>query len=399
MMSDAARAGTHASITVARGRRRIEDDALSELASELSRAERGLIVCGGHDDQELPAAVTALARTLKFPILADPLSGVRCGAHDRSLVIDSYDAVLRQHHLDGSLAPALVIQVGATPTSKPLTQFLERVAPHRIVVDGGAGWRDPSLGAERMLWADPAELLRTLARIISERHRDTRWSERWRCVNRLAREAISQALAAMDEPFEGDVFTVLAETLPDAGVLFAGNSMPVRDLDTFFPSTERRIRFLANRGANGIDGVVSSALGAASHVTGPLVLVIGDLSFYHDLNGLLAAKLHDIAATIVLLNNDGGGIFSFLPQAELGEPFERLFGTPIGLDVRPAVEMYGGTFERVAGRAGLRAALERAASGLRVIELLTDRERNVALHRRVWDAVGAALAREAEVPV
>src|SRR5207248_795043 len=125
------------------------------------------------------------------------------------------------------------------------------------------------------------------------------------------------------------------------------NSMPVRDLDTFWPSSPRQIRFLSNRGANGIDGVVSSAFGAAAASDGPVVLAIGDVSFYHDMNGLLATKLHPIDATVVLLNNDGGGIFSFLPQAESGgEHFEPLFGTPHGLDFRPAVEMYGGRLAR-----------------------------------------------------
>jgi len=169
--------------------------------------------------------------------------------------------------------------------------------------------------------------------------------------------------------------------------------MPVRDLDTFFPSRGAPLRVLANRGTNGIDGVVSSALGASAVSTGPLVLVIGDLSLYHDTNGLLAARLHRLDATIVLLNNDGGGIFSFLPQATQVEQFERLFGTPHGLDFRGAVEMYGGRFERVTGWPAFRDALERALSapGLNVIELPTERTHNVELHRRFWPAVSAAV--------
>jgi 2-succinyl-5-enolpyruvyl-6-hydroxy-3-cyclohexene-1-carboxylate synthase len=152
---------------------------------------------------------------------------------------------------------------------------------------------------------------------------------------------------------------------------------------------------LANRGTNGIDGVVSSALGASVVSDGPLVLVIGDLSLYHDMNGLLATRLHGLDATIVLLNNDGGGIFSFLPQAAHPESFERLFGTPHGLDFRPAVEMYGGRFERVTGWTAFRHAVGPAlkAPGLKVIELPTERRRNVELHRRVWPAVSAAIRR------
>jgi 2-succinyl-5-enolpyruvyl-6-hydroxy-3-cyclohexene-1-carboxylate synthase len=200
----------------------------------------------------------------------------------------------------------------------------------------------------------------------------------------------------MDELFEGKVFAELAALLPEGSTLFAGNSMPVRDLDTFFPRSQRAIRFLANRGANGIDGVISSALGAAAASDGPLVLAIGDISFYHDMNGLLAAKLHDLSATIVLFNNDGGGIFSFLPQAAYPEHFEALFGTPHGLDFRPVADLYGAAYTRIATWDAFREAVAQgvAASGLSIVEVPTDRERNVALHREMWRAVSAALAGE-----
>jgi 2-succinyl-5-enolpyruvyl-6-hydroxy-3-cyclohexene-1-carboxylate synthase len=172
--------------------------------------------------------------------------------------------------------------------------------------------------------------------------------------------------------------------------------MPVRDLDTFFPASQRRIRFLSNRGANGIDGVISSALGAraASASDGPLVLAIGDIAFYHDMNGLLAAKLHGLDATILLLNNDGGGIFSFLPQASHPEHFEALFGTPHGLDFRPAAELYGARYHRVEGWDDFRQAVGDVldARGLKIVELRTERARNVVLHRQIWPAVFAAVS-------
>ena len=169
--------------------------------------------------------------------------------------------------------------------------------------------------------------------------------------------------------------------------------MPVRDLDTFFAGSGRRVRVLGNRGASGIDGLVSSALGAAAVSAGPTILVLGDLALYHDLNGLLAAKLHRLRATIVLLNNDGGGIFSFLPQAEYPEYFERLFGTPTGLDFRPAADLYGASFSRAATwpefRAHMAAAFE--STGLSIVEVRTGRERNVALHREIWSTVEQAV--------
>ena len=234
------------------------------------------------------------------------------------------------------------------------------------------------------------------ARAASSRvdRRTSEWTEEWRETDRLARATISTRLAEIEEIFEGKVFHVLAELLPDGAVLFAGNSMPVRDMDAFFPASNRDISLMANRGAGGIDGVVSSALGASAVSAGPLVLVIGDLSFFHDSNGLLAAKQHDLDATVVLLNNDGGGIFSFLPQAEQQEYFETLFGTPHGLDPRPIAELYGARFDSVASWDQFRQALRTGISrkGLSIIEVPTERSRNVELHRRIWRSVSGALA-------
>ncbi len=222
----------------------------------------------------------------------------------------------------------------------------------------------------------------------------TAWAAAWRAADRRTRAAIADRLAALDELFEGKVFAELAALLPAGTTLYAGNSMPVRDLDTFFAGGDRAIRLLANRGANGIDGVVSSALGASAAHAGPTVLAIGDLSFYHDSNGLLAARQHGLDLTIVLLNNDGGGIFSFLPQAAEPEHFETLFGTPHGLDFRPIAEMYGARYSRVASWEAFRSVVQEGieSGGLHVVEVPTDRNRNVTLHREMWNVVSEALA-------
>jgi 2-succinyl-5-enolpyruvyl-6-hydroxy-3-cyclohexene-1-carboxylate synthase len=182
----------------------------------------------------------------------------------------------------------------------------------------------------------------------------------------VATEAMAGWLNALDEPFEGAPFAALGAALPDGAVLWAGNSMPVRDLDGWLPSTDRAVTVRSNRGANGIDGVVSTALGSAAVAGGPVALVVGDLSFLHDLNALVAAKLHDLSATIVLVNNDGGGIFSFLPQgtasipgAGLPDRYEELFGTPHGIDLAPIVTALGGEHVAV-GPDDLRAQVERS---------------------------------------
>jgi 2-succinyl-5-enolpyruvyl-6-hydroxy-3-cyclohexene-1-carboxylate synthase len=311
-------------------------------------------------------------------------------------VVDAYDALLRDAFAARALAPEVVLRLGAIPTSKPLQQFvLGAHAARHLVVDPG-GWREPTSTATDLLQVDPRLLCEALLQAVPARPRGE-WSVRWLRLNAATRRAIDAHLAAADELFEGAIFRRLSEVLPDGAVLYAGNSMPVRDLDTFLPQSARMLRCLSNRGANGIDGVVSSALGASAAGHGPVALVIGDISFYHDLNGLLAARTYGLDLLVVLVNNDGGGIFSFLPQAQaVPDQFELLFGTPHGLSFQPIVEAYGGRFVRVHDWADFRRAVSDGlvAGGLQVVEVPTDRQRNVAQHRAVWRAVAEALLGE-----
>lgn len=378
---------------------RLPDTAsITALASRLQDIPRGLIICGPQNNPALAPAVTRLATHLDYPILADPLSGLRCGEHPHTHILDSYDAFLRDTAFIQNYQPDIVLRFGAMPTSKPVLLYLQQHPTcHQIVVDEAEGWNEPTTLAAEMVYADGAALCRLIADTLAQEgmaRTDTDWNNAWIVADRLTRTTLSTQLASVDELFEGKIFAELATLLPDGATLYAGNSMPVRDLDTFFPSSEQNVRFLSNRGANGIDGVVSSALGAQAAGADPLMLVIGDISFYHDSNGLLAANQYNLDATIILLNNDGGGIFSFLPQAQDREHFEQLFGTPHGLDFRPLAEMYGAHYWRVEDWEAFRTAVQEsiAHGGLRIIEVVTERERNVALHRACWPAVSTALA-------
>lgn len=367
---------------------------IAALSAELAPIKRGLILAGPQSDPEFPVAVARLSAALGYPILADPLSGVRCGPHARDNVIDAYDAFLRDPNDVERLAAEVILRFGAMPTSKPVLLYLQR-HPHvrQLLVDGGGGWPDAARLASDVIHADARIFCEALTHALTHTPPHTQWLDLWRNVNQRARQAMATRIEQFDEPFEGRVFTELAACLPGAVTCYVSSSMPVRDLDTFFPGDDRAIRFLANRGANGIDGVVSSALGASAVTDDPLVLVIGDLAFYHDLNGLLAAKLHHLRATIILINNDGGGIFSFLPQAAYPEHFEQLFGTPHGLDFRPAAQMYDAVFHQPRTWEAFRSAVKTGlqSEGLTIVEVKTSRERNVVMHRQVWAAVGTAL--------
>ncbi len=233
---------------------------IDDLAADLRRFERGLIICGPQFDAQLAEPVTRLGEALGFPVLADPLSLVRCGPHARDVVIDSYDAFLRDSTLGERLKPDVVLRFGAMPTSKPVLLFLQRFSDVRHVVIG-EGWEDPMLMAARVVNADPRRACEALLGRFDEPSRSRVWLEMWQSIDRSSREAIAGVLGQLDEPFEGRVFAELAEILPDRATVWASSSMPVRDLDTFFPKSARSLTFLSNRGANGIDGVISSALG------------------------------------------------------------------------------------------------------------------------------------------
>jgi len=378
---------------------------VTAIVGRLASVKRGLIVVGPQDDPELPAAVARLATATGYPIVADPLSGVRCGPHDRSLVLAHADHLVRPGPWRDAHLPELVMRFGAVPTSKPVVTLISETSPVQIVVDAGGGWSDPAIIPTTFIHADATATAIALADEIELAGlvRATTWADGWMEADGRADRALLGWLAqvaARGEPFEGLPFALLGASLPDGALLWAGNSMPVRDLDAWLPSVPQSIRLLSNRGANGIDGVVSTALGAAAADVGAVTLVVGDVSFLHDLNALVAARLHGLTATVVLIENDGGGIFSFLPQAttdapEVGLPghYEELFGTPHGVDLGPIVMALGGHYTAV-GPAELREALSDpfAGPGVRVLGLRTDRGRNLELHREAAAAVVEALS-------
>ena len=367
-------------------------------------ARHGLIIAGPNDDPALVEPLVRLARHLGYPILADPLSQLRRGNHNRSMVLSSYDAFLRIDSFIERAQPELILRFGAMPTSKPLLLYLKRYAScPLVIIDGNGDWEEPTQLASELIHANPAALCQELLTTLDQQKPDAAiqpsitqtWLNSWQYMDNITRQTLLHVIQDFNETFEGRVFIELANLLPHGTTLYTGNSMPVRDLDTFFWSGEQRIRFLGNRGANGIDGIVSSALGASAAAAQhePTVLVLGDLSFFHDLNGLLAARLHQLDLTIVLINNDGGGIFSFLPQAMYPDHFEQLFGTPTGLDFRLAVEMYGGQFEKVTSWEQFRKAVSRSLNtgGLHVLEVPTERTSNVKMQHQLWEALGKTL--------
>jgi 2-succinyl-5-enolpyruvyl-6-hydroxy-3-cyclohexene-1-carboxylate synthase len=390
-------AQTPSSVQVTPARRMLGGAELATLASSLIEYRRGLIIAGPDCPADLGPLLTILAHRLRFPVLADPLSGVRYGPHTDDYILGAYDAFLRDERFVTHYAPEVVLRFGAMPTSKPLLLYLQHHPQARqLVIDGGAGWREPTSLAREHLQVDEHWFCLALADALasSQREGPTLWLRAWQTAEQTARTTIQAHLLAQETISEPGLFARLGTWLPNGTTLFVGNSMPVRDCDTFLAPRSTPLYVIGNRGANGIDGLVSTALGLAAGDATPLVMALGDLSLIHDTNGLIAARLHRLNATILLINNDGGGIFSFLPQASETDQFELLFGTPHGTDFAPLAALYGAQYTLASDWATVHTALQNSfAGGLHLIEIRTRRDQNVRDHRTIWPLVSAALER------
>lgn len=383
-------------VTVADSIHTVSHQTVEVLAERFRNAERPLIVCGPQYDWDLGETLGELAAVTGAPLLADPLSQVRWGSHNRSASIDRYDAMLRHEATVTALEPDLVLRIGGVPTSKALGQFLQRHSSAYHVVVDAARWPDPLMLADEMIHSDPRQLCEMLEAMLGHDDpspRRARWFSRWKEADTITCRVLNDHSTSLHESFEGRALADVVRCLSDGSTIFVSSSMPVRDLDAFASGDDREIRVLSNRGANGIDGVVSTALGVAASHRRPLVLVIGDLAMYHDMNGLMAARLHSLNATIVVINNDGGGIFSFLPQASEASHFEELWGTPHGLTFEPVAKLYGAEYHEATDSESLKRSVTAgiAGKGLHVVEQRTNRHRNVELHRDAWAAVFAEL--------
>ncbi|WP_313952127.1 2-succinyl-5-enolpyruvyl-6-hydroxy-3-cyclohexene-1-carboxylic-acid synthase [Accumulibacter sp.] len=342
----------------------------------------GVIVCGGGDyPQGFADALTALASQLDCPIFAEPLSNLRFGSHDRSRLCVRYEAYLRHSSPLAVARPDWLLRFGAFPVTRSLQNWLRTAAAEsQILISPDSRWPDPQHRASRRIQADPALACEAL---LAGALRPAPPS--WRAGFAQA-EAQVEAIARSCRPqenFEGALIPTLIECLPAGHRLFCGNSLAIRDLDAFSGSSDKPLRLFGNRGASGIDGNLSTALGIATQ--GACVALVGDLTAQHDLTALAAVSGCDIV--FVVLNNGGGGIFDYLPVASLPE-FERAWLTPQAIDLSAAARSFGVSGQRVGSLAEFRVSVEQALvrGGATLIEVPIDRLASVARRQALWRA-------------
>ncbi len=383
--------------SISRGRLLPSDEQLAAVAT--LAGQHGVILCGpGCPGGDFPAAVAALAARLGWPILADPLAGLRHGAPDDGrIVLGGYPLWLPAL---GQKRPRLeaVLRFGTLPTSAALSAWLDETAPpaHVHVRDDGQ-WADDLHLTHTLIQADPALFCDRLTAVLNGAPAVSgEWAAFFQQVEKATWATVDQTLADMPL-FDGGAIARALTTLPEEAVVFAGNSMPVRYIDAFDRPDTRDITVYGNRGASGIDGNVSTALGLAAATGRPVYAFLGDITFYHDMNGLLAVGQHSLSnVTFIVTNNDGGGIFRRLPIAHHDPPFTDLFLTPHGLTFGHAAALYGLEYTAVRDTAELEAALvgRQSPPAARLIEVITDGAADHDRHRAVLAAVAAAIQEE-----
>ncbi|HLZ95750.1 MAG TPA: 2-succinyl-5-enolpyruvyl-6-hydroxy-3-cyclohexene-1-carboxylic-acid synthase [Candidatus Dormibacteraeota bacterium] len=355
---------------------------VASVARALQAAQRPLVVAGEMRDGARLAA--GLGR-LGVPVLAEPASQLR-RAETRTAV-ESYEALLRagwslQH------GPDLVLRLGGTPTSRVLNSWLAAASAPTVLIDPDRTWRDQDQVASNVLACDPQALIEGLPPVDRPA-----WRDEWVDAGKKATAAIAATLVSTPL-YEGHIVRALAAKLSEPAQVFVGSSMPIRAADSFWPFARPQQLFYGNRGASGIDGLVSTGLGiAAATPSAPTVLLLGDLSLYHDMNGLWALRRHGIRATLIVCDNNGGGVFNFLPQAQHTDVFEEIFATPLGLDFAQVARLYGVVYSPVTDRSGLEPAIADALSAQTstMVVVKYKREDSVAGHRVAWEAAAAAL--------
>ncbi|HKI78411.1 MAG TPA: 2-succinyl-5-enolpyruvyl-6-hydroxy-3-cyclohexene-1-carboxylic-acid synthase [Ignavibacteriaceae bacterium] len=367
-----------------------------EIYKGIKKYSKGLIIAGPENyNPKFPEAVSRLADKLGYPIFADGCSNIRFGKHNKEKILSNFDAFLRSKKFSNKNKPEFILHFGRTITSKALDTYLEKCNAVRYMVNDFGDWFDPSNKSIASFDCKPYIFCQRMNEYLDNqviKRKPGNWLSLFLNADKTASGIKKKVIEKSPSLNEGRIIKELLDLLPQESHLMISNSMPVRDFDYFASNSDKRISIYNNRGASGIDGIISTALGINT-ANKPTILLTGDLAFYYDLNGLLAAKKYKIPLIIVLVNNDGGGIFEVLPVSDYGNTFKEFFKTPHGLDFSHFVKAYGGFYKKIKNWIDFKTSFQNSLkrNTFSVLEIKTDSSKSLKLRRKFWKEVSDKL--------
>jgi 2-succinyl-5-enolpyruvyl-6-hydroxy-3-cyclohexene-1-carboxylate synthase len=369
-----------------------------KISKHLLNSKKILIIAGPENyNPDFPFEISKLSNKLNVPVLADGCSNIRFGKHKKDNILSNFDAVLRSDKFAKNNQPDFILHFGRTVTSKALETFLGQCTAPRFMINDYGDWFDPSNKSIAAIGCKPYIFCRKMNEFLDSKiteEKNKSWLNIFLSADRIASEIKRRIIENSTSLNEGRLVSVIMNLIPKNSKLMISNSMPVRDFDYFASNSEKELSVYNNRGASGIDGITSTALGIAVQSKEPTILITGDLAFYYDLNGLLAAKNFKIPLIVILVNNDGGGIFEVLPISKYGNFFKDYFIASHNLNFSHFVKAYGGKFNKIKSWNDFRTSFRRAlkSKSFSVIEVKTNSKQSLKLRQKFWNDVSKKLS-------
>lgn len=357
------------------------------VVDKLAKTERGLIFVGyGNFDKHFASKVSQLSKKYSYPVFVDGASTLRFGTHSKENFIENLTTIVRAKNFLKEFDPDLIIQFGGAPTSNVLLEFFKQSKAEKILVNEFGDKHDPSLTSKKVLRIDSNDFCDALLNKEIKKQNNKNWLNAFKQLNKIAEKEKSKQITNAQFPFEGRILSEIINSIPENSNIMISNSMPIRDFDYFVSSSSKKINIYTNRGASGIDGITSTALGIASASKKATYLITGDLAFFHDLTGIHNSIKYDIPLTVILINNNGGGIFESLPISAYKNYLNKYFKTPLNLNFAKIVNSLGGKLISIKNWNMLKRKLLYSGKGKKfvVLEIKTNASESKSIRLLFW---------------
>lgn len=381
------------SVSISQSQSRIRTSEINFILKQIRNSKRRIILAGplNQSSKEIKS-LFQFAKKINALILADGLSGIRFTKFNSNNIICNHTAFLRSKEIRKELDPDLILQIGSTPTSNSVLEFYKESKAFKVIINEFGELKDPSRTTDKIITAKFSQLFEQLNKRVDKNFKyetDSNWFEKYLEVDKQGEEIKQRYFAEISFPFEGKIVNEIINLAPDLANIMISNSLPVRDVDAFASMKYKKINVFSNRGASGIDGIISTSSGIKASNKNPTFLIIGDLAFYHDITGLLTLKKYSIPLVIILLNNSGGGIFEFLPIAKEKVDFQNYFKTPLGIDFRNITTAFSGNHSLIKSWDELSSEIKKAVKRktFSVLEIKIDSKKTLQMRKNIWNEI------------